>query len=146
MAVGIEFPDIELLLKPYLASGLAAWAPLVDRRFPPPAWIPGSPIDPSLATVKPNYALVIRDDSGSDRELVSANRVVGLTGIGKDYKLTRQMIERAATLLRAAPEAETLPIAACLGVRGPYSLDAPTGRVEFYLTAELVVVGHPVTL
>ncbi len=131
--IAAEFPDLEMLLKDYLAGGLVSWSPLVGRRFPDKAWAPG-------------FAVVIRDDSGGDLTLITATRNVGLTCIGPDtsYQQTRQMAERAATLLRAAPEASTLPIADAT-VRGPYSLDA-TGRVEFYLTAALTVVGHPVTI
>ena len=131
--IAAEFPDLEMLLKDYLAGGLVSWSPLVGRRFPDKNWVPG-------------FAMVIRDDSGGDGPLVLATRNIGLTCIGPEasYQQTRQMAERAATLLRAAPDAPILPIADAT-VRGPYSLDA-IGRVEFYLTASLTVVGHPVTL
>ena len=129
MSVGVEFPDLELILGPYLREHLASWSPLVDRRFPAPGWTPG-------------YAVVIRDDSGPSA-MVTATRSVGLTVIGSDYSQTRQLAERLAALIRALPDALALPIAAA-SVRGPYSLDAAS-RVEFYLTAELVVVGHSVT-
>lgn len=126
----IEFPDIELILGPYLRGALAAWSPLVDRRFPGTGWTPG-------------FAVVIRDDSGRDQSLITASRAVGFTVIGADYRTTRQLAERLAAVIREIPDALQLPIATAT-VRGPYSLDA-TNRAEFYLTADLVVVGHTVT-
>ena len=133
MSTAVEYPDLEMILGPYLRSGLAAWSPRVDRRFPAPGWTPG-------------FAVVIRDDSGRDQSIVTASRSVGLTVIGPEgqYQQVRQLAERVATLLRVLPDELLLPIADAT-VRGPYSLDA-TGRAEFYLTAELVVVGHSVTL
>jgi len=127
----VEFPDLELLLSSYLAAGLSSWSPLVDRHFPPTTWTPG-------------YAVVVRDDSGRDQSMVTASRMISLTCIGADYKVARQMAERAAVLLRALPGHPTIPVADA-SVRGPYSLDA-TNRAEFYLTGDLVVVGRSVTL
>lgn len=122
---------MELLLKDHLAANLTEWKPLVDRRFPPIDWQPG-------------YAVVIRDDSGSDADITLAYRNIGLTVIGAGYGETRRLAERVACLMRADLVCLALPVADST-VRGPYSLEA-IGRSEFYLTAALVVVGHPVTL
>jgi hypothetical protein len=131
MSQQVEFPDIELALKPYLRDGLAEWAADISQKFPATNWTPG-------------HWVVVRDDGGPTVSLVTQRRRVGFTCIGADYKTTRRMADRVAALLHAAPEASTLPIADAL-VRSPYSLDA-TKRVEFYLSADLVVVGHTVTL
>jgi len=127
----VEYDDLELILGPYLRANLTTWAPLVNRTFPLPTWVPG-------------FAVVIRDDGGTDASLVTGSRSVGLTVIGAANQQTKQLAERVATLMRALPDALLLPVADCT-VRGPYSLEA-TNRSEFYLTADLIVVGHSVTL
>ena len=131
-AAVVEYDDIELLLGSYLRAHLTAWAPLVDRRFPAPTWTPG-------------YAVVIRDDGGADLSLITGSRIVGFTVIGPAHQQTAQLAQRVATLIRALPEAASLPVVAAT-VRGPYSLDAATTRAEFYLSADLIAVGHSVTL
>ena len=132
MTTGIEFPDLEHELAAYLRPLLSAWSAVVDRRFPDKTWTPG-------------YAVVLRDDSGRGLSPVTSTRNVGATVIGPQtkYQQTRQLAERVATIFRLIPDELSLPIADAT-VRGPYSLDA-TGRTEFYLTAELVTVGHTVT-
>jgi hypothetical protein len=127
----VEFDDLELMLCGWLRPRLAQWSPLIDRLFPAPGWVPG-------------FAVVVRDDSGIDRSLITASRSIGLTCIGAEHSQTRQLAERVATIMRALPDTLMLPIADA-AVRGPYSLDA-TGRAEFYLTADLVAVGHTVTI
>jgi hypothetical protein len=127
----VEYDDLELALGPYLRANLTPWAPLIDRRFPDTTWTPG-------------YAVVIRDDGGPDESLVTGSRSVGFTVIGAANQQTKQLAERVATLMRALPDALLLPVAGAT-VRGPYSLDA-TNRAEFYLTVDLIVVGHSVTL
>lgn len=133
MVQAIEFPDLELMLTGHLRPRLEAWSARVDRRFPPANWTAG-------------YAVVVRDDSGPDRSMITADRRVGFTCIGPEGSehLVKQFAERVAAIVRAIPDVQTLPIATA-SVRGPYSLEA-NRRVEFYLTAELVVVGHSVTL
>jgi len=127
----VEYDDLELLLGPYLRANLTTWAPLVDRKFPATTWTPG-------------YAVVVRDDGGPDQTLITGSRSIGLTVIGAANQQTKQLAERVATLMRALPDSSNLPVADAT-VRGPYSLNAPT-RAEFYLTADLIVVGHSVTL
>jgi hypothetical protein len=128
----VEYDDLELILGPYLRAGLTSWTSvMVDRRYPATTWTPG-------------FAVVIRDDGGVDQTLITGSRSVGFTVIGPGYQQTKQLAERVATLMRALPDASTLPVADA-PVRGPYSLDA-TNRAEFYLTADLIVVGHSVAL
>ena len=130
MIPAVEFPDLELWLAGYLRDGITGST--AGRRFPDPK-----------ATLT-GFHVVVRDDSGADRSIVTADRRVGVTVIGPEsagYAATRAAAERVASLLRTSPAPGDLsPVAACLSVRGPYSLDA-VGRFEFYLTAELVVVG-----
>lgn len=128
----VEYDDLELWTQAYLRPRLGEWAPFVDRRFPARSWVPG-------------FAVVVRDDSGRDLSVVTASRSMGFTVIGPegDYSRTERLAQRVATLLRQSPSpGPDSPVADC-HVRGPYSLDA-TGRVEFYLAADLIVVGHPI--
>lgn len=135
MTTAIEYPDLELWAAGYLRTGLAAWSAKVGREFPAP--------DASFT-----YAAVVRDDSGPDAQF-TASRLLAVTVIGPAgaYQATRAVAERAAALLRvsASPGAST-PVARCVTVRGPYSVASGTGRPEFYLTADLIVVGSPITL
>lgn len=131
--VGIEFPDLELWLCGYLRTNLAAWAPLVDRRFPATTWTPG-------------FAVVVRDDGGPSR-MVTAERRIGVTVIGADHAATRALAERVAALIRVSPAPGSVsPVAAVDAVNGPYSVEAAPGRAEFYMTAGLIVAGEPITL
>lgn len=126
----VEYDDLELWLCGYLRTALASWPAAVDRRFPGRTWTPG-------------YAVVVRDDSGADLTVVTASRRVGLTVIGpeSDYANTSRLAQRVAFLMRTSLiPGPSSPVAACT-VRGPYSLDA-TGRTEFYLSGDLIVVGH----
>ena len=127
----LEYDDLELWLTGWLRPQLTAWSPWVDRKFPGTDWTPG-------------YAVVVRDDSGPDLSIVTAQRVAGVTVVGPEvsYQQTAQLAQRVSTLLRSVASS---PVAACVAVRGPYSQPA-VGRVEFYLTADLIVVGHSVTL
>lgn len=134
MSPAIEFPDLELWLADYFRAGIPGCT--AGRRFPDPK-----------ATLS-GYWLVVRDDSGPDLSIVTAARRVAVTVIGPEsagHAATRAVAERAASLLRTSPApGDVSPVAACEAVRGPYSLDA-TGRIEYYLTADLVVVGKPIT-
>lgn len=132
MIAAVEYDDMEMWAQAYLRPQLSAWAPFVDRRFPDRTWTPG-------------YAVVVRDDSGRDQSVVTASRSMGFTVIGPEgqYSDTERLAQRVATLLRYSPSpGPDSPVADCR-VRGPYSLDA-TGRTEFYLAADLVIVGRPI--
>lgn len=126
----VEYDDLEAWACGYLRPLLNEWAATVDRRFPAKTWTPG-------------FHVVVRDDSGSDLSVVTARRSLGLTVIGPEtrYADTSRLARRVATLCRASLiPGPSSPVAAA-SVRGPYSLDA-AGRSEFYLSADLTVVGH----
>ena len=134
MTTAIEYGDLELWAATYLRTGLAAWSAKVGREFPAP--------DATFT-----YAAVVRDDSGPDHQF-TASRLLAVTVIGPAgaHQSTRAVAERAAALLRvcAVPGASS-PVAACRTVRGPYSVP-DAGRPEFFMTADLIVVGSPITL
>lgn len=129
----IEFPDLEALLVGYFTAGLTQWHPDIDREFPDTDWVAG-------------WAVVVRDNSGPDKDIVTGIRQIGVTFIGPEghHAEVKKFAERGATLLRLTPSTRTLPIADAT-VRSLQSLGA-VKRVEFYLTAELVVVGQTVTI
>lgn len=132
MIPAVEYDDMEMWACDYLRPRLATWSPFVDRRFPARTWMAG-------------FAVVVRDDSGRDLSVATASRSMGFTVIGpeSDYAGTERFAQRVATLMRRSPyPGPDSPVADCR-VRGPYSLDA-TGRVEFYLAADLVIVGRPI--
>lgn len=130
----LEYPDIELWLSGWLRDHLADWSPRVDRRFPR-----------SDETV--NWWVVVRDDSGPDAQF-SATRTVAVTCIGPEgeHAATQAFAQRVAALIRAAaiPGAST-PVAFVQSVRGPYAVDGDP-LPHFYTTADLTVVGTPLTL
>ena len=128
MLPAVEYDDLEFWLCGYLRPLLTEWSPVVDRLFPPPDWTAG-------------FAVVVRDDSGPDESILTARRSVGMTVIGPSHQPAERLAQRVAYLIRAAPQpGPACPVARC-AVRGPFSQPA-TGRSEFYLTADLIVVGH----
>ena len=125
----IEFPDVELWATGWLRPQLADWSPFVSNQ---------------LTTHTKAFAVIVRDDSGPDG-LVTAERRVGVRVIGTDKVRTGALARRVAALLRGAALPET-PVAAVGSIRGPYRVDSPDSTtVEWYLTAELTVVGHQLT-
>lgn len=134
MTTAIEYPDLELWAAGYLRARLAAWSVSVDRRFPAPG-------------VSFTYAAVVRDDGGPDQQF-TATRSLAVTVIGPEgeHYQTGRCAERAAALLRVSHTDTTGPVARCVTVRGPYAVPSDTGRPEFYLTADLILVGSPVTI
>ena len=134
MSTVLEYPDMELWLSGYLRAGLAAWSPTVDRRFP------------ETGTTYTNW-VVVRDDSGSDAQF-TASRLVAVTIIGPDgaQSATERLAQRAAALIRAsAIPGPTTPVVNVRTVRGPWALTSGA-RPQFYLTAELSIVGIPITI
>ena len=135
MATVIEYPDIEAWLAAYLRSGLVAWSARADRRWPAPD------------AVTTGYDVIVRDDSGPDAQF-HADRRVGVTVLGpadgSQYD-TGRCAERAAVLLRASPEDGATPVVRATTVRGPWAIDSGTRRPACYLTADLRVIGTPIT-
>lgn len=135
MTTVLEYADLELLLAAYLRAELTAWSARAGREWP------------SAAAAVTGYDVVVRDDGGPDQQF-HADRLVGVTVLGPEgeHYQTGRCAERVAVLLRAAPENQTIPIARCTTVRGPYSIDSGGRRPAFYLTADLRVVGTPITI
>lgn len=136
MATVIEYPDLELWAAGYLRAGLTAWSATADRRWPTTAGFAAT-----------GYDVIVRDDSGPDQQF-HADRLLGVTVLGPEgsHQATGRCAERAAALLRASPENLAAPVVRCTAIRGPYAIESDTGRPTFYLTADLRIVGTPVTL
>ena len=135
MTTVIEYGDLELSLAAYLRAGLSGWSARVGRLWPDPA-----------ATVA-GYDVIVRDDGGPDAQF-HADRLVGVTVLGPEgeHYETGRVAARAASLLRAAPEFPSVPVVRCTTIRGPYAIDSGGRRPAFYLTADLRVVGTPISL
>ena len=135
MAQVLEYADLELSLTAYLRAGLTGWAARVDRLWP------------DAAAAVTGYDVVIRDDGGPDEQF-TADRLAAVTVLGPEgeHYQTGRCAERAAVLLRATPEDPTVPVVHCAAVRGPYSIDSGGRRPAYYLTADLRVIGKPITI
>lgn len=135
MATVLEYGDLEMWAASYLRAGLSGWSAAVDRLWPA--------ADASTA----GYAVVVRNDSGPDQQF-TADRILAVTVLGPEgsHAETGRCAERAAALLRAAPEDASTPVVRCTAIRGPYAVDSGGRRPAFYLTADLRVVGQPIQL
>ena len=135
MTTVLEYPDMELWLAAYLRTGLTAWSARADRSWP------------ASAAAVTGYDVVVRDDSGPDAQF-TANRRLGVTVLGPEgeQQQSSRCAERAAALLRAAPEDPATPVVRTDAVRGPYAVESDTHRPAYYLTADLLVIGTPITL
>ena len=129
MRPAVEFGDIELWLTTWLRPQLAAFDPFVSN---------------ILKTNAKAFAVIVRDDSGADH-LVTADRRVGIRCIGTNPQRTGALARRVAALMRQAAQPDTgNPVGAVGQVYGPYRVEATNSdQTEYYLTAELVVVGVP---
>ena len=125
----VEFPDVELLLTGWLKSVH-----------------PGVFVGNRLRTHNSRFSIVVRDDSGADG-LITAQRRVALRfrGVIGDVHLVSALARRTAALMRGLAETPG-PIAAVGTIFGPYRTEGPDSDfAEYYLTAELTVVGHEIT-
>lgn len=135
MTTVLEYPDVELWMAAYLRAGLSVWSARADRRWP----ASGAPVT--------GYDVVCRDDSGRDAQFTAARQVaVTVLGPEGEQLQTGRVAERVAALLRAAPEDPATPVVLTETVRGPYAVDSGGRRPAYYLTAELRIVGSPITL
>lgn len=95
----------------------------------------------------PDVLVVIRDDSGPDTSILTAERQVGISVLAG----TRDDPQDAVTLARIVhalrsqiPAVEPgNPVAAVLGANGPYPVPEPQERACRYLTITFVVVASP---
>ncbi len=118
----LAFPDAELLACTYLRARHAGVK--VDRKQP--------------ATVP---AIVVRDDSGPDRGPL-ADRRMGFRVCGAEgtHAATRATAEAVAASLRVWP-LNTPEVVAVDRVRGPWATSEVDAPPEFYLTAEVTLLG-----
>ena len=120
------FPDVE--------QRLIDWGALQLSEFDPE-------ITDHLTTTNKLCAVIVRDDSGPD-DLVTAARRVAFRVIGTDRDTTSLLARVLAQRLRNAAFT-TDWIAAVGAIRGPFK-SPPTNPADFeyYLTAELIVLGE----
>ena len=128
MASTVIFPDLELWLTGWLRARIPG--AFISNRFPDP----GSDI---------TRYVIVRDDSGPDA-MATAQRSVGITVLAESDTASSELARTVAALLRTSPAVEAgNPVASVDAIRGPYRIITNTSRSEYYLTADLVIVGEP---
>lgn len=127
--------DLELFLSGYFQAGLAARPEpycadvVVGRDFPP------------ADLLQPGRFIVIRDDSGPRTSIITKDVTVGITVKAPTISDVKALAAMVEGLLPGCVGVEPgTPVAALLGVNGPYSVPDPGGGPTQYLTAEFTVV------
>jgi hypothetical protein len=130
--------DLELFLTGWYRAALAerpedvCRAAKVDKREP----APGDPF--------PDVLVVIRDDSGPELSIVTAERQVGISVI---CKRERDAVELAKVVHALRSQIAAVepgnPVAVVTGSNGPYEVPEPQPRFRRYMTVTLVVVASP---
>lgn len=138
-------PDDELIATRLIRASLASteWSTaLVSNRLTK---------RPDGAEVAPDedFAVIVRSDGGSSMELPTFSCRLGIRVIGPDgddnHMRTGALARRVSAALSAAAELTT-EVANTVATFGPYRVETELSRPECYLTAELVLVGAPITL
>ncbi|MDQ0735331.1 hypothetical protein [Arthrobacter agilis] len=127
--------DLELWLTGYIRRELAlrpeayAAGVFVSDEFPSPA--------------KPR-TVVVRYDGGPDTSVVTAEAAVGVTILAANKQEAANLSRLVAAIIRDCARVEPgNPVAAVLGVNGPYKAPEESTQSRRYLTATLSVVGQP---
>ena len=127
----VIFPDLEEWLCGWLAAQLPAGT-FVSNQLP-------NNLDRGRA------AVIVRDDSGPDG-LVTALRRIGVRVVGAHDAQPGNVGDLARTVaawLRLSPSLDRdNPVAAVGSISGPYRVQVNGTRPEYYLTAELTIVGE----
>lgn len=89
--------------------------------------------------------VIVRDDSGSRRELVLKDSAVGVTILGasrRDQAAIRALAERlVATIEADAPLDPASPVADVPDVNGPYTVPSSNDEARLYAVLSLTLVG-----
>ncbi len=124
----VIFPDVEKYLIDYLRPLLAEWGPFISNR----------------QTSDRIPAVIIRDDGGQSG-FVQAARRVGVRIINDSPEQASRLARTVEALIRQADQNLKACPVVDVQTYGPYRVepDKP-GLTEFYMTAELVVMGSPI--
>lgn len=145
MATYVVRPDDELVVTRLIRGALAAteWSSaLVSNRLTKRA--DGTEVAPDE-----DFAVIVRSDGGASLEPPTFSCRFGVRVIGPDgddnHMRAAALARHVAAALSAAAELTT-EVTATVTTFGPYRVETDLSRPECYLTAELVLVGAPITL
>jgi len=95
------------------------------------------------------WAVIVRNDGGSDTSPISQNIALGVTCFGPrlgtepDEIACERLAQHVAAILRdCAQPGPVNPFAGCTDLNGPYPVPSDTGRPCYYLTCGLEVVAN----
>jgi hypothetical protein len=130
--------DLELFLTGYVRGHLDAHP---DPRCH--GWVVSNR-EPSAGTSQPDKLIVLRDDSGPDRSIISAERAVGATTIAGTREQPADLVFVAAVvhqIMRNSPSTDPdNPVAAVTASSGPFAVTGDAARARRYSTFTLIVV------
>jgi hypothetical protein len=133
--------DLELALTRHVRAQLAAH---------PDAVCAGAVVsnrEPSAGTSQPPKLIVIRDDSGPDLSVATAERAIGVTtlhGTKEQPQDAKRLAGIVHAIMRGAASLDpTNPVAAVTASNGPYPVADPSLTYRLYSTFTLIVVGQP---
>jgi hypothetical protein len=135
-------PDMELFLTDYLRGVLADRGESVRVTNVEPSFTGSNPVELPLS--KP--IIVIRDDSGPMREIVTFDRSIGVTvlaGSKADMQAANNLARLAFGVMtdRAIIDVEDSPIASIEDTNGPYAASDDLDVARRYFTVDYIVVG-----
>jgi hypothetical protein len=133
--------DLELALTKHVRASLAA------HQDPVCAGVVVSNREPSAGTPQPTKLVVIRDDSGPDLSVVTAERAIGVTtllGTKEQPQDAKRLAGIVHAIMRGAASLNPAnPVAAVTASNGPYPVVDPSLTYRLYSTFTLIVVGQP---
>lgn len=91
--------------------------------------------------------VILRDDSGSRRDLLLKDNALGVTVLGysrRDQPAVRRVAERLVAIVEAeAPTDAASPIADVPDVNGPYTVPSSNDEARLYAALSVTLVGSP---